>query len=107
MSKDNIHLGEFELSGIPLATRGQPQIDFTFEIDANGILQVAANDKSTGNEQSITISPDKGHPSVAEIEAMLNAAEEFAEEDRIMRETVEPKNGLESDQSGFNFYQTV
>jgi len=96
MTKDNIHLGKFELSGIPPAPRGQPQVEVTFEIDANGILQVAAKDKSTGNEQSITISPDKGRPSEAEIEAMLNAAEEFAEEDRIMRETVEAKNGLES-----------
>jgi len=96
MTKDNIHLGKFELSGIPPGPRGQPQIEVTFEIDANGILQVAAKDKSTGNEKSITISPDKGRPSEAEIEAMLNAAEEFAEEDRIMRETVEAKNGLES-----------
>merc|ERR1712083_399938 len=64
--------------------------------DANGILNVGAKDKSTGAEKSITISPDKGRPSEAEIEAMLKAAEEFAEEDRIMRETVEAKNGLES-----------
>jgi len=96
MTKDNIHLGKFELSGIPPAPRGSPQIEVTFEIDANGILNVSAKDKSTGAEKSITISPDKGRPSEAEIEAMLKAAEEFAEEDRIMRETVEAKNGLES-----------
>merc|ERR1719324_501962 len=96
MTKDNHLLGKFELSGIPPAPRGQPQIEVTFEIDANGILQVAAKDKSTGNEQSITISPDKGRPSEAEIEAMLKAAEEFAEEDRMMREKIEAKNGLES-----------
>jgi len=95
MTKDNIHLGKFELSGIPPAPRGQPQIEVTFEIDANGILQVSAKDKATGSSETITISPDKGRPSEAEIEAMLNAAEEFAEEDRIMRETVEAKNGLE------------
>merc|ERR1711970_935113 len=96
MTKDNIHLGKFELSGIPPAPRGSPQIEVTFEIDANGILNVAAKDKSTGAEKSITISPDKGRPSEAEIEAMLKAAEEFAEEDRMMREKVEAKNGLES-----------
>eukprot|EP00494_Astrolonche_serrata_P031554 UN31823 len=96
MTKDNIHLGKFELSGIPPAPRGVPQVEVSFEIDANGILNVGAKDKSTGAEKSITISPDKGRPSEAEIEAMLKAAEEFAEEDRIMRETVEAKNGLES-----------
>merc|ERR1712003_450979 len=96
MTKDNIHLGKFELSGISPAPRGVPQIEVTFEIDANGILNVAAADKSTGNRESITISPDKGRPSEAEIEAMLKAAEEFAEEDRMMREKIEAKNGLES-----------
>merc|ERR1712079_413755 len=70
--------------------------EVSFEIDANGIINVGAADKSTGNSESITISPDKGRPSEAEIEAMLKAAEEFAEEDRMMREKVESKNGLES-----------
>merc|ERR1712178_271873 len=96
MTKDNIHLGKFELTGIPPAPRGVPQIEVSFEIDANGIINVGAADKSTGNSESITISPDKGRPSEAEIEAMLKAAEEFAEEDRMMREKVEAKNGLES-----------
>merc|ERR1719277_2151436 len=96
MTKDNIHLGKFELSGISPAPRGVPQIEVTFEIDANGILNVAAKDKATGGEESITISPDKGRPSEAEIEAMLKAAEEFAEEDKMMKEKIEAKNGLES-----------
>jgi len=96
MTKDNIHLGKFELTGIPPAPRGTPQIEVTFEIDANGIINVGASDKSTGSSESITISPDKGRPSEAEIEAMLKAAEEFAEEDRAVRERVEAKNGLES-----------
>jgi len=96
MTKDNIHLGKFELSGISPAPRGVPQVEVTFEIDANGILNVAAKDKATGSEETITISPDKGRPSEAEIEAMLKAAEEFAEEDKMMREKIESKNGLES-----------
>merc|ERR1711997_139919 len=96
MTKDNHLLGSFDLTGIPPAARGVPQIEVTFEIDANGIINVAAADKSTGTRESITISPDKGRPSEAEIEAMLKAAEEFAEEDRQMREKIEAKNGLES-----------
>jgi len=96
MTKDNIHLGKFELTGVSPAPRGVPQIEVTFEIDANGILNVAAKDKATGGEESITISPDKGRPSEAEIEAMLKAAEEFAEEDKMMKEKIEAKNGLES-----------
>lgn len=96
MTKDNIHLGKFELTGISPAPRGVPQIEVTFEIDANGIISVSATDKAAGTSESITISPDKGRPSEAEIEAMLKAAEEFAEEDRMMREKVEAKNGLES-----------
>merc|ERR1712217_569864 len=92
----NIHLGKFELTGIPPAPRGVPQIEVSFEIDANGIINVGAADKSTGNSESISVSRYKGRPSGAEIEAMLKAAEEFAEEDRMMREKVEAKNGLES-----------
>lgn len=96
MTKDNIILGEFELTGIPSAPRGQPQIEVTFEMDANGILQVGAKDKSNGNKKSIIISPDKGRPSETEIEQMLKIAKEFEDEDRIVRETIEAKNDLES-----------
>merc|ERR1719203_1639940 len=96
MTEHNILLGKFELTGIPPAPRGVPQIEVTFEIDANGILNVAALDKTSGNVESITITADKGRPSQEEIDEMLRAAEEFAEEDARMAETVQAKNSLES-----------
>merc|ERR1711879_160676 len=96
MTKQNILLGKFELTGIPPAPRGQPQIEVTFEIDANGILNVKAHDKTSGAQESITITADKGRPSQEEIDEMLRAAEEFAEEDARMAETVQAKNQLES-----------
>jgi len=96
MTEHNILLGKFELSGIPPAPRGVPQIEVTFEIDANGILNVGALDKTSGNQESITITADKGRPSQEEIDEMLRAAEEFAEEDARMAETVQAKNQLES-----------
>merc|ERR1719219_746869 len=95
MTKDNVLLGKFELKGIPPAPRGQPQIEVTFEIDANGIVQVAAADKGTGKSESIQITADKGRLSQEEIERMVREAEEFAEEDKIMKETVDARNGLE------------
>merc|ERR1712062_573334 len=70
MTKDNIHLGKFELTGIPAAPRGQPQIEVSFELDANGILQVSATDKSNANTKSLTIKPDN-EISQAEIDEML------------------------------------
>jgi heat shock protein 5 len=95
MTKDNVLLGKFELDGIPPAPRGQPQIEVTFEIDANGILSVAAEDKGTSKSETITITPDKGRLSEEEIERMVREAEEFAEEDKLLRQTIEARNKLE------------
>jgi len=96
MTKDNIPLGNFELSNIPPAPRGVPQIEVTFEIDANGILNVKAADQGTGNEKEITITADKNRPSDEEIKEMIESAKRFEEEDRIVRDTVQTRNELES-----------
>jgi len=96
MTKDNNLLGKFELNNIPPAARGVPQIEVTFEIDANGILRVSAVDKGTGNTNSITITNDKGRLSPEEIERMVAEAEKFAEEDKVLKERVEAKNALEN-----------
>jgi heat shock protein 5 len=95
MTKDNVLLGKFELNGLPPAPRGVPQIEVTFEIDANGILNVQAEDKGTGKSEKITITADKGRLSQEEIERMVKEAEEFAEEDKLMKETIDARNGLE------------
>jgi len=95
MTKDNINLGKFELSGIPPAPRGTPQIEVTFEIDANGILNVQATDKASGNTKDITITADKSRPSQEEVDEMIRSAKEFEEEDKRMRETIEARNQLE------------
>merc|ERR1719443_966351 len=95
MTKDNHLLGKFELTGIPAAPRGVPQIDVTFEIDANGILQVGAEDKGTGKSEKITITAEKGRLSDEEIQEMVREAEEFAEEDKIVKERIDARNGLE------------
>jgi heat shock protein 5 len=96
MTKDNHQLGKFELTGIPPAPRGVPQIEVSFEIDANGILQVSAADKGTGKAEKITITADKGRLSEEEIERMVQEAEEFQEEDKKVREKIEARNQLEN-----------
>merc|ERR1712032_1549223 len=96
MTKDNNLLGKFELSGIPPAPRGVPQIEVTFDIDANAILNVTACDKSTGKENKITITNDKGRLSKEDIEKMVNEAEKYKAEDEKQRERISAKNGLES-----------
>merc|ERR1740117_1761919 len=96
MTKDCHNLGKFELTGIPPAPRGVPQIEVTFEVDANGILQVSAEDKGTGKAEKITITAEKGRLSDEEIERMVNEAEQYAEEDKMIKERIDSRNGLES-----------
>jgi len=96
MTKDNHLLGKFELTSIPPAPRGVPQIEVTFFIDANGILNVGAEDKATGKSEKITITNDKGRLSQEEIERMVQEAEEFAEEDKVMKEKIDARNSLET-----------
>ncbi|XP_039256760.2 heat shock cognate 71 kDa protein-like [Styela clava] len=96
MTKDNNLLGKFDLTGIPPAPRGVPQIEVTFDIDANGIMNVSAVDKSTGRENKITITNDKGRLSKEEIEKMVNDAEKYKEADDKEKDRIQAKNGLES-----------
>ena len=96
MTKDNHVLGKFELTGLPPAPRGVPQIEVSFEVDANGILQVSAEDKGTGKAEKITITAEKGRLSDDDIERMVREAEEFAEEDKKVKERIDARNGLES-----------
>merc|ERR1712172_403378 len=96
MTKDNHNLGKFDLTGIPPAPRGVPQIEVTFDIDANGILNVSACDKSTGKQNKITITNDKGRLSKEDIERMVSDAEKFKAEDDKQKERISAKNGLES-----------
>merc|ERR1712193_68094 len=86
MTKHNHKLGQFDLSGIPPAPRGQPQIEVTFEIDGNGILTVGAHDKGTGKKEAITVTNDKGRLSQEEIDRMIQEAEQFADEDKKVKE---------------------
>merc|ERR1711916_82550 len=92
----NKSLGRFDLADIPPAPRGVPQIEVTFDIDANGILNVSAKDKSTGRENKITITNDTGRLSDEEIQRMVDEAEKFKDEDNQQRERVTSKNDLES-----------
>jgi len=96
MTKDNNLLGKFHLDGIPPAPRGVPQIEITYDIDANGILNVSASDKSTGKSNQITITNEKGRLSQAEIDRMVGEAEQFKEEDEKNKAKIEAKNGLEN-----------
>jgi len=96
MTKDNHLLGKFDLTGIPPAPRGVPQIEVTFEIDVNGILHVTAEDKGTGNKNKITITNDHNRLSPEDIERMINDAEKFAEDDKRVKEGVEARNEIES-----------
>merc|ERR1719343_402175 len=96
MTKDNNLLGKFHLDGIPPAPRGVPQIEVTFDIDANGILNVSAQDKSTGKSNQITITNEKGRLSQAEIDRMVQEAEKFRAEDESNKMKIEAKNGLEN-----------
>ena len=96
MTKDNHLLGKFNLEGIPPAPRGVPQIEVTFDIDANGILNVSAVDKGTGKQNKITITNDKGRLSKEEIEKMVSEAEKFKGEDEVMKKRIEAKNSFEN-----------
>ncbi|KAJ9151177.1 Hsp70-like protein [Pleurostoma richardsiae] len=96
LTKDNNLLGKFELTGIPPAPRGVPQIEVSFELDANGILKVSAHDKGTGKSESITITNDKGRLTQEEIDRMVAEAEKYAEEDKATRERIEARNALEN-----------
>jgi len=96
MTKDNHQLGKFDLTNIPPAPRGVPQIEVTFEIDVNGILKVSAEDKGTGNKNNIVINNNQNRLSPEEIERMIKESEKFADEDKKIKERVEAKNELES-----------
>jgi len=96
MTRDNNMLGKFHLDGIPPMPRGVPQIEVTFDIDANGILNVSAVEKSTGKEQKITITNDKGRLSADDIERMVSEAEKYKAEDELQRQRIEAKNALEN-----------
>eukprot|EP01115_Flamella_aegyptia_P005800 TRINITY_DN243_c0_g1_i2.p1 TRINITY_DN243_c0_g1~~TRINITY_DN243_c0_g1_i2.p1 ORF type:complete len:580 (-),score=344.89 TRINITY_DN243_c0_g1_i2:40-1779(-) len=96
MTRDNNLLGKFELTGIPPAPRGVPQIEVTFDMDANGILNVSAEDKTTGSKNKITITNDKGRLSKDQIERMVREAEQYKSEDENNKQRIESKNSLEN-----------
>jgi heat shock protein 5 len=95
-TKDNHLLGNFDLTGIPKAPRGVPQIEVTFDLDENNILQVSAEDKNTGDRESISNTNDQGRLSKEEIEEMIRDAEKFAEEDKLVKERVDARNSLDN-----------
>jgi L1 cell adhesion molecule like protein len=96
LTKDNTLLGKFQLDGIPPMPRGMPQIEVTFDIDVNGILNVSASEKSSGKTDKITITNDKGRLSPEDIERMVEEAEKFKEQDNLVKERIDAKNDLES-----------
>jgi L1 cell adhesion molecule like protein len=96
MTKDNHLLGKFQLDGIPPAPRGVPQVEVTFDIDANGILNVSAAEKATGKSKSITITNEKGRLSQSDIDKMVKEAEKYSKEDELQKGRIEAKNGLEN-----------
>merc|ERR1711941_88308 len=105
MTKDNHLLGKFDLTGIPPAPRGVPQVEVTFDVDANGILNVSAVEKGSGKGEKITITNDKGRLSNEEIEKMVNDAEQYKAEDEKQKEKISAKNNLES--YCFNMKSTI
>jgi len=96
LCKDNVLLGNFELTDIAPAARGIPQIEVTFELDANGILNVEAKDKASGKTERVVVTPEKGRLSAEEIERMINEAEEFADKDKEAKDAIDAKNSLEN-----------
>lgn len=96
LTKDNHLLGKFSLDGIPPAQRGVPQIEVTFDIDENGILNVTATDKSTSKSNKITITNEKGRLTQADIDRLVREAETFKNEDDIIRKKIDAKNALEN-----------
>jgi len=96
LTKDNNKLGDFELAGIPPAPRGVPQIEVSFDLDANGILNVTALDKTTGKKNNITIKYNKGRLSESEINRIITDAEKYRAEDEAVKKRVEAKNNLEN-----------
>jgi L1 cell adhesion molecule like protein len=95
-TKDNNKLGTFSLTGLPAAPRGVPQIEVTFDLDANGILNVSAEDKQTGNTQKITVQNDRNRLTKADIEQMLHDAKQHADTDKLYLERITLRNQLES-----------
>ena len=96
LTKDNNELGNFKLEGIPPSRRGVPQIEVSFDVDANGIMNIEAKDKGSGAVQNLTIKNDKGRLTTEDIERMVNEGEKFAEEDQATKDTIESKNKIDS-----------
>tara|TARA_B100001094_G_scaffold332887_1_gene407126 strand:- start:3313 stop:4308 length:996 start_codon:yes stop_codon:yes gene_type:complete len=96
LTKDNNELGNFKLDGIPPAPRGVPQIEVTFDVDANGIMNIEACDKGSGKVENITIENDKGRLTAEDIERMIQEGEQFKEEDNLKKETIDSRNNLEA-----------